>query len=86
MKPLIIGGLVMDRPPLRTVTDRTKRLVRARDLRCVYCGDPDGPFHFDHRTARSKGGPNGPDNVVLACATCNLSKAGRDLEEWQRNG
>ena len=31
-------------------------------------------FHFDHRIPFSKGGSSGPENVVLACGKCNLSK------------
>jgi 5-methylcytosine-specific restriction endonuclease McrA len=31
-------------------------------------------FHFDHRLAFSLGGGSGPENIVLSCSTCNLSK------------
>lgn len=49
---------------------------------CIYCqraGDdeigPDGRvWHVDHFFAESKGGDSLSDNLVLACATCNLSK------------
>ena len=41
--------------------------------------DSDGqPFHFDHKRPFSKGGQSGPENIVLACARCNLSKGTTD--------
>jgi 5-methylcytosine-specific restriction endonuclease McrA len=37
--------------------------------------DADGKsFHFDHKRAFALGGGSGTDNIVLACAKCNLSK------------
>lgn len=78
-----LGGLQME-VERRTVTVRTRRIVRARDRQCFYCGDPAGPYEFDHRVPRRMGGGNGPDNIVLACRPCNSSKAGRELTEWLR--
>lgn len=50
--------------------------------RCVYC---DGPFqHVDHSLARARGGTDDPENLVPACATCNLSKSDRSLGEFLR--
>lgn len=61
----------------------TKRKALARDgHRCVYCGDINGPFHFDHLYPRSKGGSDLPDNIVVACAPCNFSKGDKTLQEW----
>ncbi|MFC1913734.1 HNH endonuclease [Chloroflexota bacterium] len=31
-------------------------------------------FHFDHRIPFASGGTSGPENIVLACRRCNLSK------------
>ena len=43
--------------------------------RCWRAYDTEGqPFHFDHRIPFSKGGLSNPENVVLACEKCNLSK------------
>ncbi|MBX4920976.1 HNH endonuclease [Rhizobium bangladeshense] len=61
--------------------------VRAATLqrdaaRCVYCGDEDGPFHFDHLLPVSKGGSDAASNIVIACIPCNLSKGDKTLLEW----
>lgn len=61
--------------------------VRAQSLhrdgsKCVYCGNENGPFHFDHLWPVSKGGSDDANNIVIACAPCNLSKGGKTLAEW----
>jgi hypothetical protein len=60
---------------------RTAALQRDA-ARCVYCGDEDGPFHFDHLWPVSKGGSDIPSNIVIACIPCNLSKGDKTLLEW----
>ena len=47
-----------------------------------YCGITDGPFHVDHIVPRVKGGPDTLDNLVVACASCNLSKGSKSVAEW----
>ena len=43
--------------------------------RCFYCGKKVGEmYHVDHVVPLSKGGSNGPENIVIACPPCNLSK------------
>lgn len=47
----------------------------ARGNACWRAYDCEGqPFHFDHRIPFSKGGSSGPENILLACRKCNLSK------------
>lgn len=42
---------------------------------CFYCDTPIGDeFHIDHFIPLSRGGSNWPENLVLACPTCNLRK------------
>lgn len=51
---------------------------------CQYCGDGD-ELTFDHLIPRSRGGQTTWDNVVTACASCNLAKGGqmpRDAGMW----
>jgi 5-methylcytosine-specific restriction endonuclease McrA len=43
---------------------------------CQYCGSPDD-LTFDHVLPRSQGGRTTWENIVTACAPCNLSKGGR---------
>ena len=43
---------------------------------CQYCGS-ESELTFDHLVPRSRGGRTRWDNVVAACAPCNLRKGGR---------
>ena len=58
--------------------------VLARDgAVCKYCGAVDLPLTLDHVVARSRGGPDEPENLVPACRPCNSSKGAKSLEEWR---
>lgn len=62
-----------------------RRAVIERDGNvCRYCGDTGGPFHIDHVHPVALGGTNDLDNLVRACAACNLSKSDRTVEEWMQ--
>ena len=55
----------------------TRFNVFLRDhFECQYCGAPDD-LTFDHVVPRSRGGRTTWDNVITACAPCNLKKGGR---------
>src|ERR1019366_3282762 len=60
------------RPPAFT---RFNVFLRDR-FRCQYCGD-DHDLTFDHLIPRSRGGTTTWDNVITACAPCNLRKGGK---------
>ena len=47
---------------------------------CQYCGSGQD-LTFDHVTPRSRGGRTTWENIVTACAPCNLSKGGRTPAE-----
>lgn len=47
---------------------------------CTYCGVP--AEHLDHVIPRSRGGTSNDDNLVPACARCNLAKGAKTPEEW----
>ncbi len=57
---------------------------------CSYCArqgnktsDPDGRmWHVDHALSLACGGSHSPDNQLLTCAKCNLSKGSQPLAEW----
>ena len=36
----------------------------------------------DHIVPVSRGGSNGPENIVLACWECNMAKKDQSLEEF----
>jgi 5-methylcytosine-specific restriction endonuclease McrA len=60
----------------------SRRALFARDgWRCVYCGSSGGRLTLDHVVPRSRGGESVWENVVTACAPCNLRKGNRLLEE-----
>ncbi len=66
-----------------SISGGLRTATMARDgRRCVYCGDVEGPFHIDHLFPVSRGGSNNPNNLVLACAPCNLAKGDKTLAEW----
>ena len=46
---------------------------------CQYCGAP--AEHVDHVIPRCQGGRDEIDNLVAACAKCNLTKSGRTPEQ-----
>jgi 5-methylcytosine-specific restriction endonuclease McrA len=57
-------------------------VLRRDGFRCVYCGrgEPDGiKLHLDHLVPVVRGGRNELDNLVTACADCNLGKSASDL-------
>lgn len=63
---------------------RKKLVLWKRDPHCKYCGVPLEYFEatLDHVVARSKGGNNSIENLVLACNRCNGSKGDRSPDEF----
>lgn len=65
-------------------------LLSESRLVCAYCGATGAPhrrrknqgLQMDHVVPRSRGGPDTPDNIVLACAGCNCAKGARLPSEW----
>jgi len=47
---------------------------------CQYCGAK-GDLTFDHVVPRARGGVTSWENVVAACAGCNLTKGARSLRQ-----
>jgi len=54
--------------------------------KCYYCGGKLTEYHIEHVTPLSRGGTDHPDNKVLACPTCNLSKRDKLPSEWSKGG
>lgn len=64
------------------IPSATRRKVLARGV-CVYCGDTQGPFHVDHVKPLARGGSNAESNLACSCASCNMAKGAKTLQEWR---
>ena len=67
------------RPQKRVAFTRFNLFLRD-EFCCQYCGSK-GDLTFDHVVPRSRGGITSWDNVVAACAPCNLRKGNRSLKQ-----
>lgn len=54
--------------------------------KCYYCHKKITKYHIDHVVPLSRGGSNGPENLVIACPACNLKKNDKLLHEWFDGG
>jgi len=71
------------KPKRRAISKKTRFEVFKRDaFACQYCGahPPGALLHVDHILAVAAGGTNVIDNLITACAPCNLGKGARDLK------
>ena len=61
-------------------------IISEQDGCCYYCGRAISrdrkERHVDHMTPVSRGGTNWPDNIVVACADCNLRKGALTADEF----
>lgn len=58
-------------------------LYRSQKGKCWHCGKSiESGYHIDHLIPLSRGGSNWPNNLVLACPSCNLSKGAKMPHEW----
>jgi len=82
VRPHVIRLVTYVRVPQSVKRRISRRALFARDgWRCAYCGDSSARLTLDHVVPRSRGGDSVWENVVTACAACNLRKADRLLEE-----
>jgi 5-methylcytosine-specific restriction endonuclease McrA len=63
--------------------DDIRALLKSQGRFCRYCKTPLTKFHVDHFIPLSRGGTNWPHNLVLACASCNCSKADKMPWDWR---
>ena len=57
-------------------------VLRRDGFRCAYCGrgEPESvKLHIDHIVPVARGGRTELENLVTACATCNIGKSASDL-------
>ena len=50
---------------------------------CTYCGSTED-LTIDHIVPLSKGGSHRPENLCVACRSCNSSKGAKNLGRWIR--
>lgn len=73
-------------PGTHTASD-VKRQYKAQKGQCYYCKAPVGDaYQVDHVVPLSRGGSNGPENIVIACPFCNQSKGNKLPHEWAEGG
>lgn len=57
------------------------QLIRRANQRCEYCRAPQWVFNFsfevEHIVPLRDGGSNGPENLAIACRSCNVHKSSR---------
>ena len=73
--PSVVAIKTYVRPALYPAFTRFNVFLRDR-FSCQYCSSSDD-LTFDHLVPRSKGGQTTWQNVVTACAPCNLRKGGK---------
>ena len=65
----------------RSSLQKESRRAAEQSDRCAYCGGDDR-LQWDHLIPLARGGPDGFDNLVRACATCNASKGASLVTVW----
>lgn len=64
-----------------------RRQYAAQKGMCYYCQEKtDGKYHVEHVIPLSRGGSNGPENIVISCPKCNLEKGTKMPHEWSKGG
>lgn len=57
--------------------------MKSQRSKCWWCGIAVGDtYHVDHVRPLARGGSNGPENIVISCPHCNLSKGAKLPQEW----
>lgn len=64
-----------------------QRQIKAQQGKCYWCRAQlilvgTKKYHVDHLIPLSRGGSNGPENIVCACQDCNLSRNNKLPHEW----
>ena len=60
----------------------SRRNIFHRDnYTCQYCGNKTGPHTIDHIIPKERGGGDTWENLITACAPCNIMKGNRTYEE-----
>ena len=63
--------------------DDVREILKSQGRFCFYCQCRLTKFQCDHFIPLSRGGSNGPENIVLSCGPCNFSKGAKMPWEWK---
>lgn len=77
--PSVVSLKTYVKPARNPAFTRFNVFLRDR-FECQYCGAGDD-LTFDHLIPRSRGGQTVWDNVITACAPCNLKKANKNWRD-----
>jgi len=79
-------GRIRNAEGTHTVADIKAQYGRQKG-KCYWCGKKlSKPYHLDHVVPLSRGGSNSPENIVISCPPCNLSKGNKLPHEWIEGG
>ncbi len=81
--PRVLHLVAYDRAPRLRIRLTRKNLMLRDEHQCQYClkRPPLRDLNIDHVQARSRGGQDTWENLVIACRPCNLKKGWRSPEE-----
>ena len=81
--PEVITLTRFDRVPAQSVTFSRRNVIKRDRYLCQYCGrrPKANELTIDHVMPRAQGGESTWTNCVVACMTCNASKANRTPKE-----
>lgn len=66
-------------------TKELRKWVANAEKKCYWCGNKcEKNYHVDHYMPLSKGGPHEIENLVIACAPCNLKKNAKHPYEFAK--
>jgi hypothetical protein len=75
----------LDTKRVASMAKKRRAVFDASGGKCAYCSTTlqlAGGWHVEHKTPRSKGGTNAPDNLVASCVGCNVKKGTKTAEEF----
>jgi len=69
--------------PGKHTPEDIRQQYKKQEGKCYWCDTAVGDtYHIDHVIPLARGGSNNPDNLVISCPACNLSKGSKLPSEW----
>lgn len=73
---------VIDEDAVTKIDPRRERIFEKTGGKCFYCVEASAE-HLDHMHPASRGGSSADENMIGACATCNVQKNDRTVDEYR---